>query len=312
MNSPSHACGRSVVLGASGFIGSRLARALQAGGEAVTGFSRKVPVDGSDTVFDAYACGDLSDGDALRAIIGPGDAVFHCVGSADPRQGGADALVALERHIAATLSLFEMCAEAGVASLVFVSSGGTVYGPTAPVPTAETAALAPISPYGAAKAAIEMFAGSYRHTHGLPVRIARVANPYGPGQAPGRGQGFIATCMAATLEGEPIRVWGDGTTTRDFIYIDDVTDGLIALARYEGRESVFNLGSGEGRAIGQVARDIAACCGTDSPVEHLPAAPADVPASVLDIARARRELGWSPRMQWASGLEHTRAWLEGR
>ena len=301
--------GASLILGGGGFIGINLARGLAARGVAVRGFGRTAPPPEANYPGD-WRTGEFSDRDALLAALEGVDQVYHLVGSADPNRFSDDPAQEVSRYLLPTLQLFDLLGETGVRSVVFVSSGGTVYGPQSPIPSPETAATQPISMYGASKVAIEAFIGSYRKLRNLDARIARVANPFGPWQVPGRGQGFIANCLRAVQSGQAIEIWGDGSVVRDFIYIDDVVAALIGIADHDGPEWIFNVGSGLGRSIANVAADIASLYDVPVAIDYRAGRPADIPASVLDISRISSALGWQPRSDWRQALLSTRSWVE--
>jgi UDP-glucose 4-epimerase len=208
--------------------------------------------------------------------------------------------------------LFEACAQREIEKLVFASSGGTVYGPNAPVPTPETAATNPISAYGAGKLTLEHFLGIYRRHRGLKSCCLRIANTYGPWQDPLRGQGVVARALAAALKGEAMAIWGDGAAVRDYVYIDDVATALVGAAVSESREWLFNIGSGIGRSLADVLSDVGRVAGHEVVVQHAAGRTADVPVSILDPERAASVLGWCACTNWVDGLHRTLHWLEGQ
>ena len=179
--------------------------------------------------------------------------------------------------------------------MVYVSSGGTIYGIPEHVPTPESAATSPITAYGVTKLAVEKYLHLYHHLYGLEYRVLRVANPFGPYQTAVKNQGVIAAFMRQALRGEPIDVWGDGSVVRDYIYIDDVISAMLAAATHEGPSRVFNVGRGEGRSLAEIVEAIEAVSGLVIPARYGAARPIDVPRSILDITLARQELGWQPQ-----------------
>lgn len=296
---------RIVITGAGGFIGQALAPALLRAGHRVVGVgvSRRPP----DLAIAWHQTDLFVDGLAPTALAGA-DVLVHLAWRNIPGRGNDNMSGDLGGNVAATLRVFEAAARAGVQRIVYASSGGTIYG-DAPVPTPETAPIAPIGGYGAGKAAAELYLGAIHHAFGVETCALRVANPYGPGQYPHRGQGFIATAMARTLARQPIEIFGDPRITRDYVYIDDVADCFVRACEDRTPKAVFNVGSGIERSLDDLVPLIFAAVGHETAVHVAPGRPMDVPRMALDPARAQRDLGWSPRTDMAHGLRLTRDWL---
>jgi UDP-glucose 4-epimerase len=261
-------------------------------------------LDGRVEALDA----DFADRAALGRALAGADAVFHLLGRVV--RGPADALPHPLAYVRDTAAMLEACSAAGVRKVVFASSGGTVYGAAAVVPTPESAPARPVSAYGAECLAIEAQLERHRRAAGLNYHVLRIANAYGPGQSPHRAQGVVAAMLFRELTGRPIEMWGPPSTTRDFVYVDDVCAALIAAAGYDGEQRVMNAGSSEGRTLDAVAADIAELLGAAAPaVVPKPARSWDVPVSILDTRLIRTTLGWRPRVAWPEGLAETARWL---
>lgn len=299
------------VLGAGGFLGTNLCRALAASGASVRAFGRSRPFP--EAVAGAqWQTGQFGDRAALALAIENCEVVFHLVGGSTPASSNRDPVADLEANTRDTLHLLELCRSSGVRRIVFVSSGGTVYGVPRQVPIAEDAPTDPICAYGISKLATEKYLRLYEHLHGLGAVALRVGNPYGRYQGIGKNQGVVAAFLAAIAAGRPLDIWGDGTVVRDYLHVDDVVAAMLLAADYDGAERVFNIGSGIGRSIDDIVADLERLAGTPLERLHKPGRPSDVPCNVLDIARARRELGWSPRTEWMAGLADTLAWWRSR
>jgi UDP-glucose 4-epimerase len=232
--------------------------------------------------------------------------VHHYAWSSIPETANTDPVGDLHTNVQSTLLLLEAMRRRGGGRLVFTSSGGTVYGRIKSLPVGEEHALAPISLYGAAKVAVEQYLGVYRYTHGIDCRIARLSNPFGIGQRVERNQGAATIFMHRALAGEPIRIYGDGETVRDYIHVSDVVTGLLAVSSAQlGPDSpfVYNLASGRGTSLNGIVAALVRCLGRKIAVEHLPGRGYDVPISVLNVERAWRELNWAPRLSFADGLQ---------
>lgn len=298
-----------LVLGGGGFIGANLCRALIRAGGRVQAFGR------SNVFPDAlggveWTSGTFSDHAAIARAVEGNEIVFHLIGASTPESSNRDPAADLQASVVNTLHLLEICRVSEVRRVVFVSSGGTVYGIPPQVPIPESAATDPISAYGISKLVIEKYLGLYRHLHGLDYMVMRVANPFGPLQTAHRKQGVIAALVHKALNGDPLEIWGSGEVVRDFVYIDDVVEALVAAAGYQGLHRVFNVGSGIGRSVNQIVADIETVLGRGAlPILHRPGRPADVPVNILDIGLIGREMGWTPRTDWRAGLEATVAWM---
>lgn len=256
--------------------------------------------------------GQFSDRAALARVVDGAEYVFHLLGGSTPASSDKDPVADLIAGGVASLHLLEICRAAGVRKVVFVSSGGTVYGIPASVPIREDAPTDPISAYGISKLAVEKYLHLYHHLHGLEYAVLRVANPFGPWQDPHRRQGVVAALMQAALDGRPAEIWGDGRVVRDYLYAADVAEAIAHAAADTGAHRVFNVGSGIGRSVLDLVRDIGAASGRGHlAVVHKPGRATDVPVNVLDTSLIRREIGWTPRTGWTQALEATAAWLRG-
>lgn len=297
-----------VVLGGGGFIGTNLCRTLAARGARVRAFgrSRSFPeaLDGVE-----WASGSFSDRDAVAGAVAGCGVVFHLIGGNTPASANLDPAADLAMSGINTIHLLDACRAEGVRRIVFVSSGGTVYGPQTELPIPESAPTDPISAYGISKLVTEKYLGLYRHLHGLEHCTLRVANPFGPYQTAARQQGVIAAMVRKALAGEVLEIWGTGEVVRDFIHVSDVVEALIAAAGYAGPHTVFNVGCGVGRSINRILADIETVLDRGPiPRIHKPVRQVDVAANVLDIRRIRDEMGWTPRVAWMDALRETVDW----
>jgi len=299
------------VLGGGGFIGINLCRRLTASGWRVRAFGRRCLYPNELQGAEWYQ-GDFTDHAVLAAAIENFNVVFHLVHSGTPQAANLDMADDVQRNVVPSLALLEICRKLGVARVVFVSSGGTIYGYPQQIPTPETAQTEPINAYGISKLAIEKYLALYEYLHGLDFRVLRVANPFGPFQTPAKNQGVIAALISRAVRNEPIDIWGDGTVVRDFIFIDDVVDALVAAAGDSSSARVFNIGSGHGRSLREVIAAVERLLKIKLTINWKPARRLDVPVSVLAIDRAKEVLNWTPKTSFENGLELTiNWWLEG-
>jgi UDP-glucose 4-epimerase len=293
-----------LVIGGNGFIGSRLVAALIARNDKVAvldRFSARPDMDWSST---RYFQGDFHDADVLWEALQGVDTVYHLASSTVPSTADADPVADIQGNLIGTHRLLQAMRSHGVRRFCYFSSGGTVYGNPDAVPVPETHALRPISSYGIVKVAIEHYLAMSHRQGWLDPVIIRPSNPYGPGQATRGIQGAIAVFLGRALAGEGIQIWGDGDTVRDYIHIDDLID-LSLRAVESGRGGVFNAGSGVGVSLNALCDCIRAVTGAELPVQYQPGRAFDVREIVLDVARARQELGWRPFIDLHEGVGST-------
>jgi UDP-glucose 4-epimerase len=198
----------------------------------------------------------------------------------------------------------------GVRKIVFISSGGTVYGPPTYLPIDEKHPTEPQVSYGIPKLMIEKYLLMYQHLHGIKANILRVTNPYGERQRVETAQGAVGVFLNRALQGQPIDIWGDGSVTRDYIHVSDVAEAFAKAAAYDGPESVFNISSGTGTSLNELVGQLEKVLGKEIRRNYLPGRSFDVPVRVLCNQRARRGLDWNPAISLEEGLQRTVAWMK--
>jgi len=300
-----------LVLGGAGFVGSHLTEALAQSGQQVKVFERphvdrlaQLPRKGV-----AVFTGDLLNPQALVPALRGTDTVFHLVSTTLPKTSNDNPAYDVESNVVGGLRLLALCREHGVRKVVFVSSGGTVYGIPKSVPIAEDHPTDPICSYGIHKLALEKYLQLAHRLHGLEYCILRPANLYGPGQRLDTAQGAVAVFLDRALRGQPIEIWGDGSVVRDYVYLGDAVDAILKAARFAGAPRIFNIGSGSGTSLNQLVAEIQKLLGRPVEVSYAPTRSLDVPANVLDPALARRHLQWSASTPLGEGLRRTCEWL---
>jgi UDP-glucose 4-epimerase len=294
-----------VVLGAAGFIGRACVRALADAGAHVIGIG-----SGKDAVPGAHRwlSLDLFQQGLPDEVLSGLDVLLHMAWRNIPGRGNSDMKGDVLTNVASAVGIFEQAARAGARRIVYASSGGTIYG-RAEVPTPEDALMAPIGGYGAGKAAAEMFLHAIHHVHGIQTCAMRIANPYGPGQYPDRGQGFIATAIAHTLRRQPIEIFGSIEMSRDYFYVDDVARGIVMACADERPQVTWNIGSGRDLTMQQVLDLVFQAVGHDTEIRHGQSRPMDIARMALDISRIEAELGWRPTTGMEAGLARTVEWV---
>ncbi len=204
------------------------------------------------------------------------------------------------------VEFMQSCIDAGVKRIIFVSSGGTVYGPNAPVPTPENAPCTPISSYGVTKLTVENYLRMYGALGNIEYIILRVSNPFGPGQQFRRGQGLIPAILDRHRQGLPVQIFGDGSARRDYLFVDDLIDAIEKAVELPGepRETI-NIGQGESRSVAEIVTAIEEASGSAFQKEYLRERKTDVFESCLEIERADAVLTWKPKTSFYDGIRQT-------
>jgi UDP-glucose 4-epimerase len=226
-----------------------------------------------------------------------------------PKSSNADPVFDVESNLLGTVRLLTHAVKSGLKKVIFVSSGGTVYGVPTQVPIPENHSTDPVCSYGITKLTIEKFLGLFHQLHGLDYVVLRIANPFGERQRTHASQGAVAVFLGKILRDEPVEIWGDGSVVRDYIHIADVVDALLICLEHTGSERVLNIGAGRGHSLNEVLDSIENATGRLAKRRYLPGRVFDVPVSVLNIERAKKFLGWSPKVDFDQGLKRFAAWL---
>jgi len=308
-----------LVTGGAGFIGSHVAEAYLKAGCKVTvldslvhGKRENVPA-GADFVQL-----DIRDPRAAELVRERRfDLINHHAAQMDVRVSVQDPRFDASVNVDGLLNLLEAARESGVKRVVFVSSGGVVYGEPEVRPTPESAPKAPQSPYGVTKLAGEQYLHYYHRVHGLEYVALRYSNVYGPRQDPHGEAGVVAIFSTRLIRGTPLTIFGDGEQTRDYVYVGDVVAANLLLSELELPRAAclddrgFNVGTGVETSVNQLAETLMQATGREVPVSHAEARPGELQNSSLDAARLRA-LGWSPQTTLAAGLAETYRWIEAQ
>lgn len=295
----------TLVIGGNGFIGSHLTGRLLAEGHTVHVFDRqperyRKPIDGV-----IYHIQDFGNRAILADVLKHIDIVFHLVSTTVPKTSNNDPVFDVMSNVVESIYLLEQCAKKNVKKVVFVSSGGAVYGTPATLPVTEDSPLNPESSYGITKMTIEKYLSLFHHLYGLEYVIVRPSNPYGERQNFEGDQGVVAVFLGKLAKNETISVWGDGKAVKDYIYIDDLIDGIYKSAMCKTAHRIFNIGSGVGSSINDILKMMTKVVDRPITVKHLPKNVFDVTNIFLDISRAKNELCWSPKISLKVGLSRT-------
>jgi UDP-glucose 4-epimerase len=305
---------KCLVLGANGFVGGNLCQGLLAAGYHVRAFSRQLLnadwlIDESDKFENVI--GEFGNTEDLRVALNDIDVVFHLISSTLPQSSNNDPVFDVTSNVGGTVKLLELMREANVNKILFISSGGTVYGKVDSATIKESDPTKPICSYGVSKVGIENYLYMYQELYGLEYFVFRLSNPYGVGRKIGKPQGVINSFLASCLSNKTIEIWGDGSVVRDYIYIDDVIEACIktlSFAYWKG--DVLNIGSGQGASLKDILAVIEVTAGRQIDLRFKKSRNFDVPFNVLDITNARQVLGWQPKISLADGVLRTKNWLE--
>lgn len=311
------ASGAVLVTGAAGFIGSHVTERLLGRGESVLG------LDNFDEFYDpalkrqnlAAALahpnfrlveGDIRDARLVGELFQTGPrAVIHLAARAGVRPSLLQPQLYADVNVNGTIVVLEAARRAGVKRFVYASSS-SVYGGNTKVPFAEDDPVDhPVSPYAATKKATELVAHTYHHLYGIEALGLRFFTVYGPRQRP---EMAIARFTELIDRGQPVPLFGDGSARRDYTYIDDIVDGVLAALDRGSGYRVYNLGESATTTLTELVGLIAAALGRTANVEHRPPEPGDVPITFADIGRARRELGYHPAVPVREGIQRYIAW----
>jgi UDP-glucose 4-epimerase len=292
-----------LVLGGSGFVGSALVKKLLSTQSRVRVLSRFEPHAPSSEI-DYFVGSFLDEGDIKRALADI-EVCFHLGWTTTPASSNADILYDLSTNLQSMVRIIQACIDQSVQRLVFVSSGGTVYGATDDVPIKESHKLDPLCAYGVTKVASELYLSMHKRLYGLDYRVLRLSNPFGPGQSLSKQQGVIPLFMSKIAAGTPIEIWGDGSVVRDYIYVEDAVDAISTVACSVSPLLTFNVGSGIGISLNQLIQEMEDVVKKKAIVKYLPSRKFDVPKNVLDRTALLEQLGWKPKFSLREGIEST-------
>lgn len=293
-----------LVMGAAGFIGHHLTTRLLNQGQHVVGYDRIIPQAFEGRKNYTHICGDFTAERDFEAIFDKHSisCIYHCISTTTPREGIDHVVDEGEQNIIATLRLLKSLAKYDGMKLIFLSSGGTVYGENSGMPSKIGDENTPVCTYGIQKRTIEMYIEYFTRNTGLNGLIARLSNPYGVIRMQGRTQGIIPIFLNNLRDEKGVTLYGD--TVRDYIHIDDVVDALVALKDYTGNRFLFNIGSGKGVRLSKLIEMLQQITGKKFvTIEERQIRSCDVQTNILDIEETTGELGWEPRVPLEKGIE---------
>lgn len=287
---------KALVLGGSGFIGSHIVDRLMQEGHSVAVLDVKPAIEGVKCFV-----GQVEDKELLAQALQGCDIVFHAASTTVPVTSNQNIEFDIASNLISLVRLLELMRNLGVERIVYLSSGGAVYGNPIEYPISEEHALQPISSYGVVKAAAEKYLFLFRELHGLRPIIIRPSNAYGPRQSIVKPQGVIGHFLAKAVQGQPLEIWGDGSIRRDYLFVRDLIDLIMAAVR-ENAIGVFNAGAGRDRSVLEIVEVLEKVLSRKLEVMYRPPKKHDVQRVRLDIAKAQRMLAWNPQVQLLEGI----------
>lgn len=303
------------LIGGAGFIGTNLAISLSKENK-----NKITVIDRNELYFNTLKSLNLSGVDFKVAPfsieanfdeqVKGQDIVYHLASTVIPGTSNQNIPQELEANIVVTAKLLDACVRQNVKKVIFISSGGAVYGKKGICPIKEDTVTYPISSYGIQKVAIEKLLYLYRYQQGLDYRVIRLANPYGPFQRPNGRLGVVTTFVYEALTSGKLKVYGDGSVVRDFIYIEDAIKGILKIANGENEFRIFNLGCGKGTSINEVINTIKNVVKSNFDVSYVSARNADVPINYLDISRYENNYGKLNPVSLSEGIKKTAEFMK--
>jgi UDP-glucose 4-epimerase len=299
---------RILVIGGCGFIGSHVVDSLLARGHSVRVLDQRPeryrpPLPGVE-----YLMGSFLDRMTLIEAMTAVDAVCHLVSTTFPGTANLNPQTDVQDNLVGSLGVIETMLSMGISRIIYLSSGGTVYGRHDGRPVREDHPLLPINSYGIVKVAVERYLDMFAQTRGLKPVVIRASNPVGPRQGHIGVQGVISTFLRRIRDNEPIEIWGDGTVVRDFFHVADLAR-LCTLAAEDEGSGTFNAGSGVGTSLNDLVTRIGDVIGRPVQPVFKPARAVDVPRSVLDVTRARDHFGWQCDLSLEQAIRDSWDWL---
>ena len=291
-----------LVLGGTGFIGSNLCEQLVQYGHKVRIMDRSMKKTAFINSHFEFVEADFTQVEDYGQLLNGIDIIYHLISTTVPATSNTNPVFDITSNVCSTIKLLQAAVNSKIKKIIFLSSGGTVYGQTDSGLISEEHPTNPICSYGIQKLTIEKYLYYYYHEYGLDYQIVRLGNPYGKRQLGKNGQGVIPIFIRKVQNNEEIQIWGDGSITRDYIYIDDVSNALRLLLDYRGKVKVFNLGSGKGSSLLDIVNSISIGMGVEPVISFMGARSIDVQSNILDISKISQELRWRPTVELNEGI----------
>ncbi len=303
------------VLGGLGFLGGHISKVLVDAGLDVRIFDRPKALPPHLQALEGRVDiigGDAGNPDEILRAIKDSHTVIHLIHSTVPASSMRDPAGDVLQNVVSSVRWMERLGETQVKKLIYMSSGGTVYGIPQFTPITEDHPTNPISSYGITKLSVEKYVALFAGMNGIDYRVLRPSNVYGIGQKLTVAQGVIGVMIAHTLRGESFELWGDGKAVRDYLYVDDLARAVQLLLEYQGEERIFNVGTGNGHTVLDIMEMVRQATKTDLTIQHKPATGFAVPINILDASRLQSAIDWHGQVTFEEGIARTVKWLKNQ
>lgn len=297
-----------IIYGGAGFIGSHITENLLDNGINVTVFDKEnTSKRNVQHVLDKidFIEGDFNNIIDIKDSLKNKDYVIHLVSSTLPADSNLNPSYDVETNLISSLNLFEECLNQNIKKIIFISSGGTIYGKPVKLPIPESHPTNPTSSYGIIKLTIEKYFSLYKTLKGLDYKILRFSNPFGERQNPRTGQGLIANLLYKIKNKQTIEIWGNGKVVRDYFYIKDGAQAVYSAIKDKSKEPIFNISSGRGYSVNQILEKFRKVLKLKFKVKYTEGRKFDVPKNILDNTKALRILKWKPETEFNDALKKT-------
>ena len=298
-----------LVLGGNGFIGSHVVDELLDAGHEVRVFGRRYEMWRKPLPSVNYFLGDFSNVPLLAEALQGVDVVIHLISTTVPSTSNLDPISDIQGNLESSVRLFQVMVSVNVKRIIYLSSGGTVYGIPSTATVQEDHPLNPICSYGVVKVAVEKYLGMYEQLYGFKPLIIRASNPFGPRQGHDGVQGVASTFMQKMLSNGKVTIWGDGSAKRDYLYVSDLAR-ICRMAAESELTGIFNAGSGTGLTLIELAHMIEKASGMKLNIEYKAGRSFDVREIVLNTEKAKALLNWAPEIAIQDGLSLLFNWMQ--
>lgn len=299
---------KALVIGGNGFIGYHLVHLLKQNNWDVIVYDRARENRLVDCSI-VYVRGEIDDQQAIQRSLSGISTVFHLAYTTIPKTSNDNPAYDIQSNVVSTVNLLTECVRANVNRVVFLSSGGTVYGIPKSLPVSENHPTKPICSYGITKLMIESYLSLFKRLYSLSYAIIRPSNPYGEQQNIFGTQGAIGVFLGRIARELPVIIWGDGSVTRDYFYVGDLAHACVMSAESSIPDLLINVGSGKGLSLNSLLQVIRDTIDRPFKIRYEAGRLFDVPNLVLDISKAREILGWEPKVSLTVGIRQTWDWI---
>jgi UDP-glucose 4-epimerase len=300
------------ITGGTGFMGSHIVELLLQEGHQITVLTSSSSIHPNIQHLQAkikIVRGDFGNYQLMLQYLQDTDLIVHIAWTTVPKTASENPIYDAQTNIIGSIHLLEAAVKAKVKKVIFVSTGGALYGIPQYTPIDEEHPIRPISAYGISKMAFERYLHFFHQNKGLNYSIFRIANAYGTRQNLTKNQGVIGIWLQKIKENQAIEIWGDGTVVRDYVYVRDVAKIIAKGMHYQGTQKVFNVGSGRGYSLNEILSVCKKVSKKTPTINYLDGRSFDVPVNILSIQKAQEELDWQPNISIEEGVQATWNWL---